>query len=221
MPRNSDSVPSVTMSGGNLSRVIKAAFSAPPATPSSRVSAIASGIGRPTPRDSHPSMIAASPIIDPTDRSMPPVTMIGVSANASSPISTPSRVISNAFPAVAKLCPAIPNTRHSTAMTTSSTHSLLGNRRSASGAFAAAPSAGGDGAATEDTAMTFEPCERRIGDERSEDDETLDRLRPEWADAHVRHRRTDRAEQKDADQRAEHGAAATRDRGAAHDDRRD
>ena len=151
------------MSGGNLSLVMSTAFSAPPATPSRSVSATAIGIGRPTSRQSQPSTIAARPIIEPTERSMPPVTMIGVSASASSPISTPSLVISNAFPDVAKLCPAIPNTRHSTAITTSSTHSLLGNSRSASGAFAAA-SAGGDGAATEDTAMSFEPGERRVGD---------------------------------------------------------
>src|SRR5204863_8682244 len=171
-------------------------------------------------RQSQPSPIPARPIIEPTERAMPPVTMIRVSASASSPISTPSLVISNAFPDVAKLCPAIPNTRHSTAITTSSTHSLLGNSRSASGAFAAA-SAGGDGAATEDTAMSFEPGERRVGDQRGEDDEPLDRLRPEWTDADVRHRGADRAEQQHADQRAEHGAAATRDRRAADDDRGD
>src|SRR6185436_12340660 len=64
MPRNSDSVPSVTMSGGNLSRVISTAFSAPPATPSSSVSATATGIGTPTSRQRQP------PDLDPQPRDL-------------------------------------------------------------------------------------------------------------------------------------------------------
>ena len=45
MPRNSDSDPSVTMSGGMSSRAMSSALSAPPAAPTSSASAAATGSG--------------------------------------------------------------------------------------------------------------------------------------------------------------------------------
>ena len=189
-PRKSENVPSVTISGGNLSRVIITALSAPPATPSSSVSAITSGSAKPSSRHSAPSTTAESPIIEPTDRSMPPVMMIGVSARDSNPSSTASRVISNALAAPRKWCPVTPNTTHSARMTASSTHSLFGKSRSRSGTSV---SSGASAGAIEEADMMLQPCDDGVRDERGEDDGPLDRLLPERADADESEGRTDRA----------------------------
>src|SRR5262245_27575598 len=201
MPRNNESVPSVTMSGGNLKRAMSAALSAPPAIPMSSVAPTATGNGKPTSCHRNPNATAERPIIDPTERSIPPVTMIGVSASASRPTSTLRRVISNAFPDVAKLWPANPNTMHSTRMTASSTHSLSRIKRAPSGCRVSA----GDNDAAEWTVMC-QPDEHRIDDERRQNDHTLNRLSPKGTDADVCHRRADRPEQQDADHRTRDAA---------------
>ena len=94
---------------------------------------IAAGIGRPASRQSRPRITADRPIIEPTERSMPPVMIIGVITRASRPTSTANLVISNAFPEVAKLLPVTAKMRHSAAITTSNIHSLFGNSRSRHG----------------------------------------------------------------------------------------
>ena len=55
--------------------------------------------------EAEPAPLNAGQIIEPTDRSIPPVMMIGVITSAKRPISTANRVISNAFPDVSKLLP--------------------------------------------------------------------------------------------------------------------
>ena len=91
------------MSGGMPSRAMSSAFSAPPAPRRpAGATAAAAGIGSPQSRHAAPNTTAASPIIAPTDRSMPPVMMTGVSAMASRPSSTLRRVISKKLPTVAK-----------------------------------------------------------------------------------------------------------------------
>ena len=97
MPRKRASDPSVTMSGGTPIRAMSHAFSEPPAAPRSSVAAAATGTGRCASRQSMPNTTAESPIMEPTERSMPPVTITGVSAIASSPSSTLNRAISNPF----------------------------------------------------------------------------------------------------------------------------
>src|SRR5215831_5109708 len=215
MPRNNDRVPSVTMSGGNLRRAMSAALSAPPAIPMRNVAPTATDNGKPTSCHRNPNATAARPIIDPTERSIPPVTMIGVSASASRPISTLRRVISNAFPDVAKLWPASPNTMHSTRMTTTSTHSCSRMSRATSGRVSA-----GDNSASEWTVMR-QTGEHRIGDERRQNDQTLNCLFPKGTDADVCQYRADRPEQQDADHRTRDVSPPPGDRRSADDDGRD
>ncbi len=129
MPRKSDSVPSVTISGGMPRRATSTAFSPPPATPASRVTAADAAIGSPQSREATPKMTAASPIIAPTDRSMPPVMMTGVSATASSPSSTLNRVTSKKFATVAKLGATAEKSAISASTASSRIHSLFGKNR--------------------------------------------------------------------------------------------
>ena len=80
------------------------------------VSSTAHPAGTPASRHSQPKLTAHRPIIDPTERSMPPVTITGVSASASSPISTPSRIHSKKFPSEKKFCPVTLNSAISPAI---------------------------------------------------------------------------------------------------------
>ena len=66
---------------------------------------------------------------------MPPVTMTGVIATASSPTSTNSRVISNAFAHVRKFVPIALKTTISTASTAASTSSCVTWKRRSVGRF--------------------------------------------------------------------------------------
>jgi hypothetical protein len=104
-PRNSEYEPNVTMRGGIRSRVMMSALSPPPATPTPTAASAAAPTGQPASRHSFPSTTATSPRSDPTDRSMPPVMMTGVTASANRPISTDSRPTSSAFSRVKKLVP--------------------------------------------------------------------------------------------------------------------
>ena len=122
------------MSAGKFRRATSAAFNAPPRAPTISVMAAAMAIGKCVSRHRPPSTTAASPIIEPTERSMPPEMMIGVRASASSPTSTLSRVISNAFDALKKFSPVRLKMPHSIRSATISTHSLFGNKRSRHGA---------------------------------------------------------------------------------------
>ena len=104
-PRNSDSVPSVTIKGGKRSRVMSSAFRPPAPAPITSVSAAATATGRPASRQIIPNTTADKPISEPTDRSMPPETITGVSASANRPISTLKRRTSKALAREAKFLP--------------------------------------------------------------------------------------------------------------------
>ena len=93
-PRNSENVPSVTISGGNRSQVMSVALSPPASAPIPMVQAAASGMDIPASRQNLPNKIAHNPSSEPTDRSIPPVRMIGVITSASRPISTECRMMS-------------------------------------------------------------------------------------------------------------------------------
>src|SRR6185436_17481772 len=101
-PRNSDSDPSVTINGGIWNREINAAFSRPAPLPAARLATRAAPIGQFQSRDAAPNSTAEKPITAPTDRSIPPVTRIGVIATARSPTSTLRRMTSNRFVGVRK-----------------------------------------------------------------------------------------------------------------------
>src|SRR5437762_825137 len=104
------------MSGGMPSRATSTAFNMPPASPVSRAIAAAPATGACQSRQAAPNITAANPIIAPTDRSMPPVTRIGVIATASSPTSTLRRVTSKKFVSVAKFGASAVNTAISSAI---------------------------------------------------------------------------------------------------------
>ena len=83
--------------------------------------AAAPATGRCQSRQAAPNITAASPIIAPTDRSIPPVTRIGVIATARSPTSTLRRVTSKKLPSVAKFGASAVKTTISSAMAPTST----------------------------------------------------------------------------------------------------
>src|SRR5471032_627944 len=93
-PRKSEKVPSVTMSGGKRSHVIKVALSPPPSAPTQNVQTAGSGIDIPASRQNFPNRIAHRLNNDATDKSIPPVKIIGVIASASRPISHECRKMS-------------------------------------------------------------------------------------------------------------------------------
>src|SRR5262245_948765 len=101
-PRNKDNDPSVTISGGSWNREINAAFSAPAAQPAARLTTTAATTGTFQSRQAAPNNTAEKPITAPTDRSIPPVTRIGVIATARSPTSTLRRMTSKRFVDVRK-----------------------------------------------------------------------------------------------------------------------
>src|SRR5689334_13397328 len=191
-PRKSDSDPSVTINGGMPSAAISAALSAPPAHPAPSASRAAAGVGHPQSRDAAPNMTAASPIIAPTDRSMPPVTTIGVIATASRPTSTLTRITSKAFATLKKFGATIAKTTTSTAIAPASAHLDTGG--------GARPSRADDARAAGKT--------RRVDRDRGEDNRALQRALPLRADAEKGQCRPDGAEQHDAEECAGNRPAA-------------
>ena len=75
----------MTISGGKLKRAISEPFSAPPANPNSNAIPAASAIGSCASRQSAPNTTATSPIIDPTERSIPPVMITKVKCKGQQP----------------------------------------------------------------------------------------------------------------------------------------
>src|SRR5450432_733213 len=118
------------MSGGIRNRAINSAFNPPPAQPTSRAISAAAGKGKCQSRQAAPKTTAARPSIDPTERSLPPDTITGVSAIANSPNSTLKRSASKKLPAVKKFRPMAENSPTSAASASSRIHSPFGNQRS-------------------------------------------------------------------------------------------
>ena len=87
-----DNVPSVTTNGGNPTQAISTPFTAPAANPVASPAPIASHHG-PASCSTSPAAIAANPITEPTDRSMPPVTMTVVMPSAMMPMKAKLRVM--------------------------------------------------------------------------------------------------------------------------------
>ena len=114
-PRYSENEPRVTISGGILPRVMSKPFTLPPSAPRPSVNAAAAPIGSPPSRQSFPKTTAERPMSEPTERSMPPLVITGVSASARRPISTQRRSTSNPFASDAKLVPMTEKTAISSA----------------------------------------------------------------------------------------------------------
>src|SRR3989442_11767769 len=203
MPRNRENEPSVTMSGGMFSRVTSSAFSVPPAHPTSRATSTAAGMERCQSRQALPKTMAARPIMEPTERSMPPATMMGVSARASRPNSTLRRITSKKLPSVKKFSPIRANTAISIASPRRSTHSPLGNQRSRHGLRSDSGKVGD---------MFPRTGARRIDGDGGQDDSTLDGFFPVSAHPQKDQRRADGAEQKDAQHCSDDSASSTGNR---------
>src|SRR5438093_5591428 len=162
--------------------------------------------------------------MDPTDRSIPPATMTGVSATARRPSSTLNLVISKKFPRVKKPGATAEKKRISPARTTSSTHSPFGNHRCrhdiAPGArlrngSRRAGGAGLSGAFSRFSGTLLGLGSRPRGGEAAvctmadplcgdgdQDDPALDRTVPVGAHTEKRERRTDGRKQDDTEPRA-------------------
>src|SRR5262245_15318592 len=109
MPRNIQNEPRVTISGGSRSFEMRSAFRPPPAIPDMRAIHAAAGTGKFQSRHAAPNTTAARPIIEPTDRSIPPVMITGVSATASNPSSTLKRRTSTKLLVLKKFCAIVEN----------------------------------------------------------------------------------------------------------------
>src|SRR5262249_4900692 len=166
-------------------------------------------------RQSLPKSTADRPISEPTERSIPPLTITGVSATASSPISTLSRTTSKALARVRKFVPIAAKTRHSS---TSRPIRICCAGSSRPGRASARLEPGADVGAAEAGISIRLPVECVRGDGQ-QDDQPLDRLLPLRLGLEEYEGRADRAEQRDPDQGAEQGAASPRDR-RPPDDRR-
>ena len=80
-----DIVASVAMNGGRLPRVISKPENVPHSAPTPSAATIATGIGMPFAFDIHPMTIMDTARTDPTDRSMPPMTITAVMPSAMMP----------------------------------------------------------------------------------------------------------------------------------------
>src|SRR5260370_2388490 len=212
MPRNNDSEPSVTISGGRFSLVISTAFSIPARHPNSRAAPTAAGIGHPPSRHRTPSTTAERPIMDPTDKSIPPVIMIGVIASASKPNSTLNRTTSKKFDSVKKFSPIAAKIASSIARASASTHSPLGKQISRHGLR---------WLSTNDFCMFPRTNEPRTHRNRRQNYPALDRPFPMRTEPQERQRRTDHAQQQQSQQHSGNRAAPSRNRHATDHRRRD
>ena len=88
------------ISGGTPTRVMNQPLTAPASAPVASVTTIASSSGSPRFCQATPRMIAHSPMIEPTERSMPPVMMMKVIGRATSPTSAISRPWLSRLPVV-------------------------------------------------------------------------------------------------------------------------
>src|ERR1035441_9289569 len=207
MPRNRESEPRVTISGGRFSFVISTAFSDPARHPNSSAAPAAAATGQPPSRHSTPNTTAASPMMEPTDKSIPPVIIIGVSASASRPSSTLKRTTSKKFDPVKKFSPITAKIASSAARARTSTHSPLGKQisRHRLRSFR-----------TGDVCMLSRANPHRVHRNRRQNDATLDRPLPICAEPQERQRRADYAQKQQPQQHSPNRAAPSRYRHAAH-----
>src|ERR1051326_248279 len=211
MPRNIENDPSVTMIGGIPSRVIKSALSAPPAKPSANTTSAAAKTGIPPSRHTVPNTTAERPIMDPTDRSMPPVIITGVSASASRPSSTLSLTTSKKLAVEKKFSPSAENRRTSKPSAASKTHSPFGKQRSRQCLRSLNCKL---------ACISPHLSAQRVDGHGRQDDSALQGPFPIRTDAQKGQGRTDHTEQHHPEQCADHRSSSARDRRAAHDHRR-
>ena len=206
-PRKSENVPSVTISGGRRSPVMSAAFNPPASAPMTSVHAAATGTGRPASRHSLPNRIAHSPSSEPTDRSMPPVRMIGVIASASRPISTEWRTMSNSDCPANRSCRRADQTLRPRAYEVESATSSamqpasrIVSCREQAMAFSMPDWSIRDSSSDvrHQRFICFFPASQAIRHDGQQDDRALNRFLPIRLDVQMRQRRADAREQQQA-----------------------
>src|SRR5438552_1217631 len=207
IPRNSENEPRVTMSAGRFKRAISSAFKPPPAHPNKTAMTAQAMSGRCASRHIAPKVTAARPIIEPTDRSMPPVTSTGVSATASRPSSTLNRSTSKKLPAVRKFSAMTENTTASARSAAMSAHLAAGKTRTA------APSRPACG----NTCILLRMCTNGINNDGYQNDSALNRPFPIRAHPQKRQPRSDLSQQHDTKRGACDGSNASRDSRSAND----
>src|SRR5580704_5702827 len=218
MPRKRENDPSVTTSGGTLVRTINSAFRNPPAQPISRAATPAQGNEKCASCHNAPNATAAKPIIEPTERLMPPVIMTGVSAMAIKPSSTLNRITSKKLAAEKKFGATTENTTISASRAANSNHSPLGKTRSRHFLCSNCWS--------KECCTFYRTCfpalrPHSINHNSGQDDPALDGLLPIRVGAQECQGRPNRTHQYYAENRSQDAARASRDRSAAHYNGRD
>src|SRR6185312_2116772 len=189
------------MSGGSFKREISPAFSAPPAQPTASAARTPAPAGRCQPFTVTPKTTAARPIMEPTERSIPPVTITGVIAMESNPSSTLKRMTSKKLSRVKKFCPIAAKIAISTASAASRIHSpRLFNRH------------------PRESNALFPALAQNFDYDRGEDDCPLQRAFPVRAHAEERKSGSNRAQQNHAEHGPGCAAGTAGDRRAAHYD---
>src|SRR5215467_1292331 len=209
------------MRGGKPSRATRVAFKAPPIAPRTSAPDAATQMGAPASRHSVPNSTADNPIIEPTDKSIPPVMITGVRARANNPISTLKRTTSAALVRVKKLVPARLNTPISMATTKNCIHSRFGKSRRDRGRSTENVSA--ENRSTESGFGSDIPCtssQPAIGRNGGQDYSALDRFFPIRTRSKEGERGADCPEQYYTDGRSPQGSPTPSDGSSAYDDSR-
>src|SRR5438552_3122288 len=151
------------MSGGTLKRVMMKPLMRPPSPPALTARTMATGRANPTFFQNTPTRIAERPSIEPTERSMPPVTITKVMVSATRPTSAISRPWLRRLSAVKKRSDCAARTTSATTTSTARIVSCRSSRRRerAMGRSSEGPAAPG-----------------HVGEHRHEDQEAEDRLQP-------------------------------------------
>src|SRR5258705_120149 len=168
-PAESASVARVAMSGGTLKRVMMKPLMRPASHPAPTARTMATGRANPTFFQNTPTRIAERPSIDPTERSMPPVTITKVMVSATRPTSAIRRPWLRRLSAVKKRSDWAARTASATTTITARIVSCRSSRRRnrAMGRSSEGPAAPG-----------------HVGEHRREDQEPEDRLQPVGGNVH-------------------------------------
>src|SRR2546425_115649 len=188
------------MSGGTLKRVMMRPFTRPASPPAPTASTMATGRANPTFFQNTPTRIAERPSIEPTERSMPPVTITKVMVSATRPTSDIRRPWLRRLSAVKKRSDCAARTTSATTTSTARIVSCRSSRRRdrGMGRSSEGPAAPG-----------------HVGEHRHKDQEAEDRLQPVGGNIQEDEGGADGGEEDGGERRADDRAGPAQDRDAA------
>src|SRR6267143_622319 len=188
------------MSGGTLKRVMMRPFTRPASPPAPTARTMATGSANPTFFQNKPTRITERPSIEPTERSMPPVTITKVMVSATRPTSAIRRPWLRRLSAVKKRSDCAARTTSATTTSTARIVSCRSSRRRDRdmGRSSEGPAAPG-----------------HVGEHRGEDQEPEDRLQPVGGNVHEDEGGADGGEEDCGERRADDRAGPAQDRDAA------